>query len=46
MDTKRYLEEDFNDFIQELLNNKSLTDSTEKGIAKLVIDKGFDFQTD
>jgi len=42
MDTKRFGEEDFNEFIQELIDNKRLNDSSEEGIAKLVIDKGFE----
>jgi hypothetical protein len=46
MDAKRYLEEDFNDFIKELIDNKRLNDSKEEGIAKLVIDQGFDSLTD
>jgi hypothetical protein len=46
MDKKRYLEEDFNNFIQELLDNKRLNDSKEEGIVKLIIDKGFDSLTD
>jgi hypothetical protein len=46
MNNKRYLEEDFTDFIKELIDNKKLNDSKEEGIAKLVVDKGFDFLSD
>ena len=42
MDSGRYAEEDFNGFLQELIDSKRLSDSKEEGIAKLVIDKGFD----
>jgi hypothetical protein len=42
MDTSRYSEEGFYDFLQELIENKRLSDAKEEGIAKLVIDKGFD----
>lgn len=34
---------DFESFIQELIDTKRLSDSKEEGIAKLVIDKGFDY---
>ncbi len=46
MEEKRYSEEDFNGFVQELLDGKKLSDSKEEGIAKLVIDKGFESLTD
>lgn len=46
METKRYHEEDFGGFIQELLDGKRFNDSKEEGIAKLVIDKGYDALTD
>lgn len=46
MDTSRYSEEDFSGFIQELIDTKRLSDSKEEGIAKLVIDKGFDSLSD
>ena len=46
MEQKRYLGEDFNNFIKELIDNKRLNDSKEEGIAKLVIDKGFDSLSD
>ena len=46
METKRYLEEDFNDFLQELLDGKRFNDAKEEGITKLVIDKGFDSLSD
>lgn len=42
MGTTRFLGEDFNSFLQELIDNKRLNDSKEEGIAKLVIDQGFD----
>jgi hypothetical protein len=42
MDTSRYSEEGFESFLQELIENNRLSDSKEEGIAKLVIDKGFD----
>ena len=46
MDSSRYLEDDFNGFIEELIENKRLNDSKEEGIARLVIDKGFDSLSD
>lgn len=46
MESKRYLEEDFNDFVKEIIDNKKLSDSKEEGIASLVIDKGFDSLSD
>ncbi|WP_412476638.1 hypothetical protein [Flavobacterium sp. TBRC 19031] len=46
METKRYHEEDFGGFIQELLDGKRFNDSKEEGIAKLVIDRGYDALTD
>ena|ERR1035437_8071889 len=46
MEQKRYLEEDFNDFIQELVENKRFNESKEEGIAKLVIDEGFEKLSD
>lgn len=46
MEKRRYLEEDFDGFIQELVNGKRLSDSKEEGIAKLVIDKGYDSLSD
>ena len=45
MDKSRYYEEDFNSFIRELVETKRFSDSKEEGIAKLVIDKGFDSLT-
>ena len=42
MENSRYSEEDFNDFVQELIDTKRLSDSKEEGIARLVIDKGFE----
>lgn len=41
MNAKRYSEEGFNGFIKELLNNENFSNSTEGGIAKLVISEGF-----
>ena len=46
MESRRYLEEDFNDFLKELIDNKKLNDSKEEGIASLAIDKGFESLTD
>lgn len=46
MEQKRYSGEDFNDFIKELIDNKRLNDSKEEGIAKLVIDEGFENLSD
>jgi hypothetical protein len=42
MDKSRYLEEDFNDFVQPLLDNRNFNDAKEEGIAKLVIDQGYE----
>ncbi len=42
MKTERYSEEGFNEFLQELIDNKRLNNSKEEGIAKLVIEKGFE----
>lgn len=42
MDTSRYSEEGFDSFLKELIENSRLSDAKEEGIAKLVIDKGFD----
>ncbi|MDD3386132.1 MAG: hypothetical protein PHN30_10515 [Bacteroidales bacterium] len=46
MDSSRYSEEDFNSFLQELIDTKRLSDSKEEGIASLVIDKGFEALSD
>ena len=46
MDAKRFLENDLNDFLKELIDNKRLNDSTEEGITKLVIDKGYNSLSD
>lgn len=46
METKRFAEEDFNDFIKGLIDNKAFNDSAEEGIAKLTMDKGFDSLSD
>ena len=40
MENQRFMEEDANDFLQELINLGCLDDPA-KGITKLVIDKGF-----
>ena len=42
LNRERYKEEDFKSFVEELLNRKRFNDSKEEGIAKLVIDKGFE----
>jgi hypothetical protein len=42
MDKSRYTEEDFNEFLKELIDLKRFNDSKEEGIARLVIDKGFE----
>ena len=41
MDTNRYLEEDFEGFVQDLLKSGRLEDSKEIGIAKRMLDKGY-----
>jgi hypothetical protein len=46
MDKSRFLEEDFNDFLKELLDGQMLGDSAAEGITKLVIDKGYDSLSD
>ncbi|MCJ7447155.1 MAG: hypothetical protein MUO72_05665 [Bacteroidales bacterium] len=46
MDRNRYSEEDFVGFLQELIDNHRLGDAKEYGIAKLVIDKGFESLSD
>jgi hypothetical protein len=46
MDQSRYSEEDFTSFLQELIVNKRLNEAKEYGIAKLVIDKGFESLSD
>ncbi len=46
MDQSRYSEEDFTSFLQELIDNKRLNEAKEYGIAKLVIDKGFESLSD
>lgn len=45
MEKNRFGGDDFNEFIQELINNKNIDDTKERGIAKLVIDKGYDSLT-
>ena len=42
MDKSRFLEDDFNDFIQSLIDNNNFNDAKEQGIAKLVIDLGYE----
>ncbi len=46
MDSKNYHGEEFNRFIKELIDQDRLNDSKETGIAKLVIDKGFESLSD
>jgi len=41
MDTTRYNEDDFTGFLQELIDSNQL-EPMQKGITKLVIDKGYD----
>lgn len=40
MNTERYLEENFNGFVEELIHSNHLND-TEKGIAKQMLDLGY-----
>lgn len=42
MNTERFSEEDFNGFLLELINGHKFSTSKEEGIAKLVLDKGFE----
>lgn len=42
MDVKRYQEEDFSDFVQELIDNNRLNGDKENGISLLVVDKGYE----
>ena len=44
MEEKRYFEEDFNDFLQELLERGIFKsqDGREEGVAKFCIDKGYE----
>ena len=42
MDTSRFSDEGFDNFIQELIDGERFSDSMEVGIAKLVVDKGFE----
>lgn len=46
MNENRFLEEDFNEFVEYLLEQKMFSDSKEEGIAKFVIDKGYEALTD
>ncbi|CAM3757189.1 hypothetical protein FSS13T_03020 [Flavobacterium saliperosum S13] len=46
MDRNRYEGEEFNEFVKELIEYKRLNDSKEEGIAKLVVDKGFESLTE
>lgn len=41
MRKERYCEEDFNGFVEELINSSRL-EGKEAGIAKLMLDKGYD----
>lgn len=45
MKTERYLGKGFNGFVEELINSNHL-DEKEKGIAKLMLDKGYDSLSD
>ena len=42
MKTSRYSEEDFNIFLQELIDNKVFNDGKEEGITKRVMEEGFE----
>ena len=46
MEEKRFLEEDFGDFLSELVDGQRLNESKEYGIAKLAIEKGYSELTD
>jgi len=46
MNENRFLEEDFNEFVEYLVEQKMFADSKEEGIAKFVIDKGYEALTD
>src|SRR5690606_33410582 len=46
MKENRFLEEDFNEFVGYLVEQKMLAGSKEEGIAKFVIDKGYEALTD
>ena len=41
MRTERYNEDDFNGFVEELINSSRL-EGKESGIAKQMLDKGYD----
>ena|ERR1035437_3587583 len=41
IESSRYLEEDLNGFLQELIDNKRFNNSKEEGITKAVIAQGF-----
>lgn len=45
MDKNRYREEDFNDFLEDLIKSGRI-EGKEAGIAKLVLDKGYDALSD
>jgi len=42
MEENRFLEEDFPDFLHELVEGNRFNDGKETGIAKLAIDKGYE----
>ncbi|MEA4918159.1 hypothetical protein [Proteiniphilum sp.] len=42
MDQKRFIEEDFNGYLNQLIESHRL-EPIQEGITKLVIDKGYDF---
>ncbi len=46
MEEKRFYEEDFRDFLYQLIEDKRLNEDKEYGIAKLVVDKGFEILSD
>jgi hypothetical protein len=45
MNSARYSEDGFNDYLKHLINDAELND-TQRGIASLVLDKGYDVLTD
>lgn len=46
MEHERYSGDEFNEFIKELIENQRLSDAKEEGIARQVIDKGFESLTE
>ncbi len=45
MNSARYSEDDFNEYLKHLINDAELND-TQRGITSLVLDKGYDVLTD